>query len=75
MLTEYYGVKGYAHKGAGVWNLEYVKGDTKKLFSIMYYPREILYLKRKYRKIRNAIEKDASRGLSYLQKPRNAGVA
>ena len=41
----------------------------------MYYPREILYLKRKYRKIRNAIEKDASRGLSYLQKPRNAGVA
>lgn len=69
-LTKY-GVKGYLHKGAGVWNLEYVKGDTKKLYSLMYYSDKILYLNRKYYKMKNAIEKDVGRGLSYLQKPRS----
>ena len=74
-LTKHGGVKGYIHKGDGVWNLEYVKGDTKRLFSFMYYSDDILYLKRKYDKIRIAIEEDNKRGLVYLQKPRNAGVA
>lgn len=75
ILSEYYGVKGYLHKGAGVWNLEYVKGDTKKIFLAMYHSNDILYLERKYRKIKDAIEKDSKHGLPYLQKPRNAGVA
>ena len=70
-LTELYGVKGYFHKGAGVMNLEYTKGDTKKLFSIMYHSNNILFLKRKYFKIKTAIEKDKSLGLEYLQKPRS----
>jgi len=69
-LTEYYGVKGYMHKGTGVWNLEYVKGDTKKLFYIMYHPGHSLRLNRKYCKIKDAIDQDKHLGLPYLQKPR-----
>ncbi|MBI2062678.1 MAG: hypothetical protein HYT61_00305 [Candidatus Yanofskybacteria bacterium] len=69
-LTQYYSVMGYLHKGSGVWNLEYVKGDTKKLFSTMYYPSHRLRLNRKYRKIKDAIEQDKYLGLPYLQKPR-----
>jgi len=67
-LTELYGVKGYIHKGAGVFNLEYVKGDSKKLFYIMYGKKNILYLKRKYEKIKTAINQDEVYGLPYLQK-------
>ena len=74
-LTKYYSVKGYLHKGAGVWNLEYVKGDTKKIFNVMYHSKNILCLNRKYCKIKLAIKEDWGRGLVYLQKPRNAGVA
>ena len=70
ILTQYYSVKGYMHKGVGVWNLEYVKGDTKKLFYIMYYPAHSLRLNIKYRKIKDAIVQDKHQGLSYLQKPR-----
>ena len=69
-LTKYYGVKGYLHKGAGVWNLEYVKGDTKKLYNIMYHSDNILRLKRKYYKMKSAIVEDEQRGFSYLQKQR-----
>lgn len=75
ITTKYYGVKGYLHRGAEVWNLEYVKGDSKKFFSVIYHSPKILRLQRKYDKIRTAIEEDNKRGLSYLQKPRNAGVA
>lgn len=74
-LTQYYGVKGYMHKGAGVWNLEYVKGDSKKLFTVMYHSNNVLRLDRKYCKIRDAIAEDEQRGLSYLQKQRKAAVA
>lgn len=70
ILTKFYGVKGYIHKGDGVWNLEYVKGDTKKLFWVMYYSKNILRLDRKYCKVRDAIAEDAQRGLVYLQKQR-----
>lgn len=73
-LTELYNVKGYFHKGDGVMNLEYTKGDSKKLFYAMYYSRNILFLKRKYFKIKAAIKKDETLGLEHLQKPR-AGVA
>ena len=58
LLTQYYGVKGYLHKGAGVWNLEYTKGDTKKLFTVMYYSNNVLRLDRKYYKLRDAITED-----------------
>lgn len=66
-LTQLYKVKGYIHKGDGVFNLEYVKGDSKKLFSIMYREKNILYLKRKYKKVKTALNQDKRVGLSYLQ--------
>jgi len=67
-LTELYGVKGYIHKGKGVFSLEYVKGDSKSLFRIMYHRQNMLYLKRKYDKMRMTIEQDEIFGLAYLQK-------
>ena len=69
-LSQCYGVKGYIHKGDGVLNLEYSKGDTKKLFAAMYYQDDLLYLNRKYRKLKNAFKKDKTLGLAYLQKQR-----
>ena len=75
ILTAYYKVKGYLHKGTGVWNLEYVKGDTKKLFFTMYEDRNALRLMRKYDKLKGAIEQDAKRGFQNLQKQRKAAVA
>src|SRR3989344_81038 len=71
-LTNLYGVRGYFHKGSGVTNLEYVKGDSKKLYEVMYYKKtEILYLTRKYIKVKTALEKDKQFGLQSLQKQRN----
>ena len=74
-LANLYGVKGYFHKGTGVTNLEYVKGDSKKLYEIMYYKTGILYLNRKYTKVKTALDKDKQFGLPSLQKHRNAVVA
>lgn len=77
-LTKLYGVSGYFHKGSGVINLEYVKGDSNKLYEIMYHSPNILCLKRKYIKVENALKKNEQFGLKFLQKPRNlknAGVA
>ena len=74
-LTEYYNVKGYLHKGDGVWNLEYVKGDTKKLFYVMYRDQNTLHLSRKYDKLKSTIVQDDQRGFAYLQKQRKAAVA
>ena len=60
-LTAYYGVKGYLHKGAGVINLEYVKSDSLKLFNVMYGGLEgSLFLRRKYLKMKAALEFDKS---------------
>ena len=73
-LAELYDVKGYFHKGVGVTNLEYTKGDSKKLFSAMYYSDDVLLLRRKYLKMKTAIRKDRKLGLEYLQKQR-AGLA
>lgn len=72
-LTKYYGVKGYFHKGDGVYNLEYVKGDSKKLFEMMYHNKKILYFSKKYNKIRAAIKLDEKFGLPFLQKQRKPG--
>lgn len=74
-LTNLYGTRGYLHKGAGVINLEYVKGDSKKLYEIMYHKSDKLYLKRKYIKVKAALKKDQRLGLQFLQKQRNAVVA
>jgi len=57
--TELYSVKGYLHKGAGVINLEYTKNDSRRLFHAMYHRSNILFLKRKYDKIKTALEYDA----------------
>ena len=74
-LTQLYGVKGYIHKGDGVFNLEYVKGDSRRLFENMYYNKDILYLTRKYKKIKSALKKDNIFGVNYLQVHQNAGLA
>jgi hypothetical protein len=74
-LTKLYNTKGYIHKGQGVENLEYSKGDTKKLSSVMYHPGNLLYLTRKYRKVGNAVKRDEILGLPFLQKQRRAAVA
>lgn len=74
-LTNLYGVKGYTHKGDGVLNLEYVKGDSKQLFAVMYYRNDLLFFSKKYIKVKNALEKDRKFGIDSLQKPRNAAVA
>lgn len=74
-LARFYGVKGYLHKGDGVVNLEYVKGDSKKLFEAMYYKDSLLFFSKKYNKVRAAIVRDESVGLNFLQKSRKAGVA
>lgn len=59
-LTLLYGVKGYLHKGVGVTNLEYTKADSNKLFCVMYHQENILFLSRKYYKIKTALEYDAA---------------
>ncbi|MDP3729413.1 MAG: LAGLIDADG family homing endonuclease [bacterium] len=69
-LSQYYGVKGYMHKGDGVYHLEYVKGDSKKLFRVMYYSKNVLCFSKKYNKMKTALKLDADLGLSFLQKQR-----
>ncbi len=72
-LTECFGVRGYIHKGDGVYNLEYVKGDSKKLFKVMYHDKNILCFSKKYHKIKTALKQDEKFGLSILQKQRKLG--
>ncbi|MEK7641076.1 MAG: hypothetical protein AAB389_03720 [Patescibacteria group bacterium] len=59
-LTDLYNVKGFICKGAGVFNLRYVKGDSKELSDVMYYQERALYLKRKYDKIKQIIGFDTN---------------
>ena len=66
-LTHLYGVKGIICKGAGVFNLRYVKGDTRKLYAVMYHHENLLYLTRKYRKIRDAFQKDDALKLTHAR--------
>lgn len=49
-------VKGFIRKGDGVFNLRYVKGDSRKLFSVMYAGDDILFLERKYYKMKTAFQ-------------------
>lgn len=58
IMTKKYGVKGFIHYGAGVYTIRYVKRDTRKIFANMYYAEGLLYLQRKYHKIKNALDFD-----------------
>lgn len=68
-LTRLYQVKGFIKIGKGVFILEYVKGDTRKLFKHMYYSSKTLYFSRKYAKINSTILNDNKVGTLYLQIP------
>lgn len=57
-LRYLYGVKGFIKLGAGVYEIRYAKGDSKKLFEKMYYSKDILFLKRKYIKVKEALDFD-----------------
>ena len=57
-LTSLCGVKGFIVKGDGVFNLRYVKRDSRRLFEVMYYSNNLLFLNRKYVKIKEAFKKD-----------------
>ena len=57
-LNKLYKVKGFVCKGKGVFNLRYVKRDSRKLFLKMYYNKNSLILLRKYVKIKNTLIKD-----------------
>ena len=69
-LAKFYGVKGYIHKGAGVYNLEYTKGDSRKVFAVMYHSPNVLFFSKKYNKIRDAFKEDKTYGILSLQKQR-----
>ncbi len=57
--TDFFGVHGFVHKGAGVLNLEYTKGDSKKIITAMYHNPKVLFLRRKRDKIESALTYDA----------------
>jgi len=57
-IADQFKVKGYIHNGDGVFTIRYVKGDSRKLFKAMYYRKGLLYLSRKYLKIKKAIDYD-----------------
>jgi len=70
-LAKFYRVKGFIRKGDGVFNLRYVKGDSEKIFKAMYYADNILFLSRKYNKMRDAFSFNASlrcRGSSVVER-------
>ncbi len=69
-LTGLHGTKGYFHRGSGVVNLEYTKGDTRKLFEVMYHSGDILFFRQKYFKLKTALEQDKLYGMPQLQKQR-----
>lgn len=57
-VSTLFGVKGFIVKGAGVYSIRYVKGDSRILFDRMYCHPNLLYLPRKYHKIRVALDFD-----------------
>lgn len=75
-LSEHYGTAGCIHKGKGVDNLEYAKGDSRKLIEIMYADPLGLRLQRKFDRMQTALEEDKTHGKIFLQKRReNAELA
>ena len=59
-LQQMYGVKGFYHKGDGVCEIRYTKRDTRILFQKMYYDINLLYLNRKYVKIKKVLDFERS---------------
>jgi hypothetical protein len=57
-LTRLYNVKGFIKRGAGVFIVRYAKGDSRILYSIMYYKKNSLCLTRKYMKIKTTLDFD-----------------
>lgn len=57
-LTILYAVKGHIKRGKGVYILRYVKGDTRRLFAVMYEKPGSLYLERKHQRIKVAVDFD-----------------
>ena len=60
-LSNLYSVKGFLHRGVGVWDIRYVKGDSIKLYLAMYNKngaQRILFLRRKYDKITRVFSED-----------------
>ena len=74
-LTQLYKVKGFIHQGAGVYNLEYTKGDSRILITKMYHRGRLLFFAQKQYKISQALIKDKKFGLIKLQKQRRASSA
>jgi len=54
-----FSVKGFICKGKNVYNLRYVKGDTRKIFKNMYYNNCSLFLPRKRMKMEEAFNTDS----------------
>lgn len=69
-LTNMYNVKGFICESSRVFNLRYVKRDSRKLFAVMYHKKGLLFLKRKYNKIKNAFEKDTQIKTVSIKSPR-----
>ncbi len=57
-LSKLYKTRGFIKIGKGVFNLCFVKRDTRTLFSAMYKKQNILFLRRKYDKIIQAFKHD-----------------
>ncbi len=68
-LTVLYDVRGFICRGDGVYNIRYVKSDTRKLFSAMYYRDDGMYLERKHQKIKRAFELDKRLGIARGKMP------
>lgn len=69
-LARLYGIKGFIKNGKGVFNLDYTKGDSRKLFDAMYYKDNLLRLERKYNSINQTLKLDEKFGIRSLQKQR-----
>jgi hypothetical protein len=53
-IASAYGTKGFIRRGDGVYEIRYTKTDTRKLFAAMYQKQNILFLRRKYIKMKTA---------------------
>ena len=69
-LAHFYDVKGFIKTGKGVLNLDYTKGDSRRLVNAMYYKNNLLRLERKYNNIKHILILDEKFGIKSLQKQR-----
>ena len=75
-LHQLFGVKGFIRVGDGVYNLRYVKRDTRVLFGQMYRNENCkLFLKRKYDKMKDAFNLDDALKQKRVSRSNEAAVA